>query len=190
MTFTATAPSGENARPFKKGTLDAEYVNLTAASGDTSGTITARSIARLAHVLLPSGFVQTAAPVYSGNTATLAFTVPAETAASLVMEDLTFTAVAGQGAAANSITIYKTSTVLAGSEVVSVSGNEITIEMESGASTATEIRTAFLASAEAVALVTCTISGAGANTQTSAAATPLAGGVTGGAATALCLGTP
>lgn len=66
----------------------------------------------------------------------------------------------------------------AGSEVVTVVGNAITVQMQGGVSTATQIRAAILASSPAVALITPTISGTGGNAQTTTpgSATPLAGG--------------
>jgi len=55
----------------------------------------------------------------------------------------------------------------AGSEVVSVTGSAITVTIQTGVSTATQIQTAIRASAAATALVYCLVSGTGSNTQTS-----------------------
>lgn len=56
--------------------------------------------------------------------------------------------------------------VTAGNETVTVSGNAITINLESGTSTATQVKTKFDLSAAAVALATCTVSGTAGDAQT------------------------
>lgn len=86
-------------------------------------------------------------------------------AASLVKGDITFTAV-DAGDDGNDISIEMLDTVLAGVEEVNVSGNKISIAMESGVSTATQIKTAFDLAESALALATCTISGTAGNAQT------------------------
>lgn len=95
--------------------------------------------------------------------------------ASLVVQDLTYTAVLF-GTSGNSITIRNLGDGTAGAETVSVVSNAITIHMEDGVSTATQIRTAVLASAPALALISVAISGTGSNAQTATSATPLASG--------------
>jgi hypothetical protein len=55
---------------------------------------------------------------------------------------------------------------LAGAEVVTVSGNDITIQLESGVSTATQVLAAYNGAAAATALATAAISGTGSNVQT------------------------
>lgn len=102
--------------------------------------------------------------------------VTAAVAASLVVQDLTYTAdTAGTGG--NAITIAYTTGGTAGAEVVSVVGNAISVQIESGVSTATQIKTAVDASGPASALVNVTVSGTGSNAQTApVAATNLAGG--------------
>lgn len=55
---------------------------------------------------------------------------------------------------------------LAGSEVVTVSGSAISVQMQGGVSTATQIRAKVNASAPALALVTSAITGTGSHTQT------------------------
>ena len=96
--------------------------------------------------------------------------------AAWVVQDLTYTA-ASIGTAGNSITIAYTAGGTAGSEVVTVVGNAISVQIQSGVSTATQIRDAVLASAPATALVSVSISGTGSNTQTApVSATNLAGG--------------
>lgn len=93
----------------------------------------------------------------------------------VVIQDLTYTA-ATQGAAGNEISIEYFPGATAGAEVVVVSGNAIRIKIQSGVSTATQVRTAFNLVAAATALVTCTVSGTGGTAQVDIAETFLAGG--------------
>jgi hypothetical protein len=93
------------------------------------------------------------------------------TQASLVKGSLTFTAVAG-GTGGNEISIEFLNTGTAGNEVVTVTGTgndkKISVSMQSGTSTATQLKTALDASTAAAALITTTIaSGQGSTTQTS-----------------------
>src|SRR5579872_3306676 len=122
---------------FSVGTRKIQLVDITALSGATSGTVTADKLRVLEQVIMPSAMVFTAAKTYSGNVATLAFTVPAETAASKVTQGLTLTAVANLGASGNSITIAFTGGGTAGSEVVTVTGQAISVQIQSGTSTVT-----------------------------------------------------
>lgn len=97
-------------------------------------------------------------------------------AASKVIQDLTYTSPT-RGTGGNSVTVAYTGGGTAGSEVVSVVGNAISIQIQSGVSTATQIRTAFNAVGAATALATCTVSGTGSNAQTTVSAQSLTGGV-------------
>lgn len=64
------------------GPLKAQLLTYTAASGDTSGTVTADQLIKIEHILIGEGAIRlTAAPTFSSNVATLAFTVPATAAA-------------------------------------------------------------------------------------------------------------
>lgn len=92
---------------------------------------------------------------------------PAAVKAAKVVQDLTYTAVKG-GAPGNLISITYTTAGTAGSEVVTVTGNAISVKIASGTSTATQVRAAINASAAAIALVTCTITGTGATAQVAA----------------------
>lgn len=78
MAFAAVAIStnGLN-RSQSLGPNKMQILNWTAASGDTSGTITADSLSRVDQVILSGAITLTAAPTYSGNVVTLAFTDPA-----------------------------------------------------------------------------------------------------------------
>ena len=100
---------------------------------------------------------------------------PASVKATLVVQDITYTAVKG-GSQGNSITIQYANTATAGSETVTVNGNAIVVGIQSGVSTATQVNTAIGLSAAALALITRSITGVGSNAQVTAAATPLAGG--------------
>lgn len=99
-----------------------------------------------------------------------------DVSASLVVQDLTYTAELF-GAAGNAITIAYTGGGVAGAEVVSVVGTAISVQIQNATSTATQIRTAVMASVAAMALVSVVVSGVGANAQNTAAATALAGGL-------------
>lgn len=96
--------------------------------------------------------------------------------ASLVTQGVTLTAVAF-GTSGNNITFTVTGSGTAGAEVVSVVGNAISIQIESGVSTITQVRTAINASVAAAALVTATgTSGTAVSTHT---VLPLTGGIDG-----------
>lgn len=81
--------------------------------------------------------------------------------------------VSGQGATGQTAPVSATNLQngaaavgLAGSEVVTVVGNAISVKLQSGTSTATQVKAAIDGKAEAAALVDVTISGTGSNTQT------------------------
>lgn len=76
MAFTATASTAEP-RSFSIGPVKVQMMTYTAVSGDTSGTITATNLTRAMHVICDGGLTWTAAPTFSGNAVTLAFTDPA-----------------------------------------------------------------------------------------------------------------
>lgn len=95
----------------------------------------------------------------------------------LVFQDLTYTFLANGDN--NVFTLEYTPGATAGNEVVTVGGNAITIQIESGVSTANQIRTAALASALATA-VNVTVSGTGSNAQVTAGPTNFGGGVNDG----------
>jgi hypothetical protein len=99
-----------------------------------------------------------------------------EIPASLVVQDLTYTALPF-GVLGNSITIEYTGGGTAGNEIVTVVGNAISVQIENSVSTATQILTKIQASSAASDLVSVEVSGTGSNAQTTAAATPLAGGL-------------
>ena len=112
-------------------------------------------------------------PVMIAGTMVLA--VPVQ--ASLVNQGVTITSDV-LGSAGNSITYAVTGGGTAGSEVVTVSGNAISIQIQSGVSTVTQVRTALNASTEAAALITASGTSGSAVTAP-VAATALSGGVDG-----------
>jgi len=86
------------------------------------------------------------------------------TAASLVMQDLTYTA--GEAmACGNLFSIGYTSGGTAGSEVVSVSGYNVTVQIADGVSTANQVKAAIEANPTTNALFVVTVTGLGTNPQ-------------------------
>lgn len=100
--------------------------------------------------------------------------------ASIQIQDLNYQAVS-TGTGGNSITIAYTTGGVAGSEVVTVVANAISVQIASGVSTATQIAAAIAASVDAVALVVATVYGVGSNKQTAPVSpTALVGGTSSG----------
>lgn len=83
MALATSAPSAEP-RSFSVGPLKVQLLNYTAASADVAGTITADKLTSAEFIII-TGLELTAAPAYSGNKVTLAFTDPAATIAGTVM---------------------------------------------------------------------------------------------------------
>lgn len=104
-------------------------------------------------------------------------TAPVTTAvkASRVIQDITYTALV-RGLAGNSITVAYTAGGTAGAEVVTVTGTAISVQIQTGVSTATQVRAAVLASVPAVALITPVITGTAGTAQVTAAAVALQNG--------------
>lgn len=78
MAFAAV-DSTKEPRSFSIGPIKIQILTYSVASGDTSGTITADKLQYAEHVIIDGGLALTAAPTFSGNVATLAFTDPAAT---------------------------------------------------------------------------------------------------------------
>lgn len=95
--------------------------------------------------------------------------------ATAVIQDLTYTAVVN-GVPGNDVSIEYTDGGTAGSEVVTVNGSAISIQIEDGVSTATNIKTAFDLVPAALALATVAITGTGSNPQDVVVETSLEGG--------------
>lgn len=75
MAFAAVDSTSEP-RSFSIGPLKIQILTWTCASGDTSGTITADRLEDAFHVIIDGTMDYTAAPTFSGNQVTLAFTDP------------------------------------------------------------------------------------------------------------------
>jgi hypothetical protein len=78
MAFAATALTSEP-RSFSLGPIKVQIFTYSAASADTSGTVTATNLKNVTAVILDGTLVQTAAATFSGNVATLTFADPAAT---------------------------------------------------------------------------------------------------------------
>ncbi len=100
-------------------------------------------------------------------------------AASLIVQDLTYTC-DSVGSDGNNITIEYTGGGTAGSEVVSVSTLAITVDIQPGVSTATQIKAAIEGFIASAVLVNVTVTGVGSNPQTTYSQTNLAGGINSG----------
>lgn len=77
MALTAASVTAEP-RAFSIGPKKMQIMTFSAASADVSGTVTFDRLSRVEYVIV-SGLIQTAAPTFSANVATLAFTDPAAT---------------------------------------------------------------------------------------------------------------
>jgi hypothetical protein len=106
-------------------------------------------------------------------------TTYAGTPATLTEQDLTFT-VTGVGTGGNAASLEYTSGGTAGSEVVSNTGLAFSVQIQSGVSTATQIKAALDAYPTFFTNVTTTISGVGGNAQTTFGPTSFAGGTDAG----------
>lgn len=93
----------------------------------------------------------------------------------LLVQDITYTFFANGDN--NNIQIQYTNTVLAGSEVASLAGNIATVQIQSGVSTATQVRAAWLANLTLSGAVNAVITGTAGNAQTAFSPVNLAGGV-------------
>jgi hypothetical protein len=103
-------------------------------------------------------------------------TVYAGVQSSLVLQDLTFTSILA-GTTANVVTIEYTGGGTAGSEVVTGAFPAFSVQIDSGVSTATQVKAALDTYTAWSSAVTTTISGVGGNAQVTVAATNLAGGI-------------
>lgn len=95
--------------------------------------------------------------------------------ATLTIQDISYT-FAQYGTDGNNYTIEYTDTVLAGNEVAQLSGNSITVQIESGVTTANQINAAFAASPNLSGGVLRVISGVGSNVQVATGPQSFAGG--------------
>lgn len=98
---------------------------------------------------------------------------------SVTIQDLFIEAVQ-PGSYLNDLTIEYVSDVTAGSEYAVVAGLTLTVHIESGVSTATQVRTAFLNNPNIATNLNITITGVGSNPQVTQGPTNLAGGINAG----------
>jgi hypothetical protein len=84
MAFVATASTSEP-RAFSLGPLKVQFMTYSAASADVSGTVTATNLSSISHIVVDGKILQTAAPTFSGNVATLTFADPAATVVGTIM---------------------------------------------------------------------------------------------------------
>lgn len=78
MAFASSAMSALPIK-FSIGPVKVEIQAISAASGDTSGTVTAQRLSRVDVAIVCAGLQQSAAPSISGNAVTLAFADPLAT---------------------------------------------------------------------------------------------------------------
>ncbi len=78
MAFAATISTSEP-REFSLGPVRMEVHTYSAASADTSGTVTSPSLTNIFHIIIDGKILHTSAPSFSGNVVTLAFADPAAT---------------------------------------------------------------------------------------------------------------
>ncbi len=78
MAFVSTISSSEGRAFSIGGPLKAEVHTYVVGTGITSGTITAKNLHQIYHVII-DGVVSTAAATFSGKTATIAIADPAAT---------------------------------------------------------------------------------------------------------------
>lgn len=74
----AQSNSALEPRSFSIGPIKQQIINISVASGDVSGTVTADALSSVGQVIV-TGLNLTAAPTMSGNVITLAFADPLAT---------------------------------------------------------------------------------------------------------------
>lgn len=97
--------------------------------------------------------------------------------ASLTTLDVTYTSALGLYVDGNGITIEFTGGATAGAEVVTVVGQAISVQIEDGVSTSTQVVAAITGDVSASALITAQVAGDGTLVQTTFSATNLTGGI-------------
>jgi hypothetical protein len=85
MAFAASALTGVLSKKWSIGPVKIEIQSCTCASGDTSGTVAAKTLSSVFACLVISGLKLTSVPSISGTTATLAFADPVATVAGHVI---------------------------------------------------------------------------------------------------------
>lgn len=135
---------------------DLKFIAQTAGSaGDAISIEYAQTVpASTAQAVIQDLTYAAASPGAAGNATTVQYIewTPGQKAR-ITIQNLQYQAVA-EGTGGNSITVAYTTGAVAGAEVVSVVSSAISVQIESGVSTATQIAAAILASVPASALVT------------------------------------
>jgi hypothetical protein len=76
MSAVAATASSKIPQTWSLGPVKVQVFDVTLASGNTSVTVTADRMTTVYWAILANGTLQTAAPSYSGNTATFTITDP------------------------------------------------------------------------------------------------------------------
>ena len=84
MAFAASSIAGLPPH-LSLGNRKVEIQSISAASGDTSGTVTASALSTVDHAIVCSGLKLSALPSISGTTITLAFADPVATVAGSII---------------------------------------------------------------------------------------------------------
>lgn len=121
------------------------------------------------------GFTNNDTITIDDGTTSETFTGKSMVQATLVEQDLTYTA-DSPGTSGDDITIAYVDGASAGGETVAVSGLDIEVTIQDGVSDADQIKAAVDGDADASALVSVAVSGTGTNAQNAVAATNLTGG--------------
>lgn len=162
QTLRAGVPKGLNIQADTNGDVEGFFGNNVVLA--TTGTISSGG-AIITHLADTTGVVIDQ------------YVTGVDVSATLVVQDLTYTALAF-GVLGNAVTIAYTTGGTAGAEVVTVVGNAVSVKIQSGVSTATQVRAAVVASAPAALLMSVAVTGTGATAQTApVAVTHLAGGL-------------
>lgn len=150
-----------------------DFQNFTAIITGLSGAFQLRGLVVRDKLWLTNG--SDAVRVFDGNTVKV---LDGSSNASLVIQDITYAPNPISGVSPYAINISYTAGATAGSEVVTVSGTAINIQIQSSVSTATQVLAAINASAGALALVSASITGTAGHAQTAPViATSFTGGV-------------
>ena len=167
-----------------RGVYESTLGNLYVVSGNQiysiSPTWVATSIGTLNSSLGPISFADNGSQMVfvDGNNGYVV-ALPNGAPASVVIQDILYMAVTN-GTGGNGINIQYIGGGVAAAEIVTVSGQAITVQIQQSVSTADNIVFAIAASAAATALVTPTVSGVDSNPQTIVAATNLTNGLNAG----------
>ncbi len=120
--------SGEN-RAFGVGPVKMQLVDFVLDAESTTGTVQADNLKEISHIIIPEVF-HTAAPTYSGNTATLAFEeLPSETSASALFNTTHVYANSEQGSSGNDYIIVFIDDAMADPFTISADGKTITLNI-------------------------------------------------------------